>query len=89
MALSDTLFPVLEGYLQAREGAGMLTGFVTLVEGIDAQGRPIILVAAPSEQSTHRSMGQVRFLEEWFASDARLQIAAAYSDCNCETDEDE
>ena len=80
--LSDKMVPALEEYI-AECGGGMVTGFLCVVDYIDAEGDPSLIVATMDGQRTILSLGMVEYAREWFADDARYQIA------NCVRDEDD
>lgn len=57
-------------------GGGFLTGFLCIVERVDADGQQCLTITAPNGQMTWRSLGLATYLREWYLDDAHNEMSA-------------
>jgi hypothetical protein len=69
------------------KSGGMATGsFVTAAEVLLPSGRHATYLITPPDQPTHRTLGLVRYAEEAYSTEVRVQLAHYFMD---DEDEDE
>lgn len=67
-----------------QNGGGIPVAYVVVVDMMNSNGDPIMVVTAPADQQTYRSMGLAAYAGAWYTDDAQRLWGSL-----CDTDSEE
>ena len=67
--LRDVIRDAIDNWLVA-QGGGYVAAYVVGMEYVNDEGQSVLYMGSAPGQLTYRSMGLVRYMDEWWADDA-------------------